>query len=146
MLWWQWVLGGLLLLGTELGFVVADFYLVFIGVSAALVGGLLVVGVPLSASGQWLSFAILAIVSLLFFRAKVYRYFRHAEREVGHSLKGEQFTLPVECQAHSSISVEVKGAYWPVRHKGAASLSAGTQVRVVEMEGLTLLVEAVTDA
>lgn len=141
MLWWQWVIGGLLLLGAELGFVVADFYLVFIGLSAALVGVVLLIGVPLSVSIQWMLFALIAILSLVLFRTNVYRYFRHPAQPVVLHLLGEVVTLPVECQPFSTISVEVKGAYWPIRHREPELLPAGTQVKVVELDGLTLVVE-----
>ena len=36
--WWHWMVLGAVVLGAELMFVDAQFYLVFIGLSAALVG------------------------------------------------------------------------------------------------------------
>ena len=44
MQWWSWIAGGVILLGSELLFVDAQFYLVFIGGSALLVGVLVVNG------------------------------------------------------------------------------------------------------
>ena len=52
MSWWSWMIGGAILLGAELGLVNAQFYLVFVG-SAALVVGLISVATPsLSSSAQ----------------------------------------------------------------------------------------------
>jgi membrane protein implicated in regulation of membrane protease activity len=142
MLWWQWVIGGLLLLAAELGFVVADFYLVFIGLAAALVGALMFVGLPLSAAQQWLVFAVGAVVSLGLFRAKVYRYLRPETTVSQHGLMGEVFVLPVDCPAHVSVNVEVRGAFWPVTHKREFTFKAGSLVEVKGLEGLTLIVDS----
>jgi membrane protein implicated in regulation of membrane protease activity len=38
MQWWAWIAVGAILLGSELGFVDAQFYLVFVGAAALLVG------------------------------------------------------------------------------------------------------------
>ena len=38
MTWWGWIIAGAILLGAELTFVNAQFYLVFIGSAAILVG------------------------------------------------------------------------------------------------------------
>jgi len=70
--WWSWMIGGAILLGAELGLVNAQFYLVFIG-AAALAVGLASVAMPgLPASAQWALFAILATVSMLMFRGRLY--------------------------------------------------------------------------
>jgi membrane protein implicated in regulation of membrane protease activity len=53
MSWWGWVIGGAVLLGAELAFVDAQFYLVFVG-SAALVVGLIAGMAPLRSTPTWL--------------------------------------------------------------------------------------------
>ena len=63
--WWSWMIGGAILLGAELGFVNAQFYLVFIG-AAALVVGLASAAFPGPApDAQWALFAILAVLSMV---------------------------------------------------------------------------------
>src|ERR1700693_5041655 len=53
MSWWGWIIAGAILLGAELAFVNAQFYLVFIG-SAAIVVGLVTAVTPALASwAQW---------------------------------------------------------------------------------------------
>ena len=62
MSWWGWVIAGAILLGAELAFVNAQFYLVFIG-SAAIVVGLVSALPQGSQCGlQWALFAVLAVV------------------------------------------------------------------------------------
>ena len=75
--WWGWMVIGMLLLGAELFIIEADFFLVFLGV-AAMLTGLLGLALPARCrSGlQWLVFAGLALVSMVFFRKRVYRLLR----------------------------------------------------------------------
>ena len=47
MYWWAWIAVGAILLGSELAFVDAQFYLVFVGASAFVVGMLQLAGVGL---------------------------------------------------------------------------------------------------
>ena len=76
MQWWAWITVGALLLGSELTFVNAQFYLVFIG-AAALTVGFLDIAAALPADWmQWSLFALLAAVSLVAFRRRVYERIR----------------------------------------------------------------------
>jgi len=63
MTWWQWTVLGGILLGAELLGVDAQFYLIFIGLSALLVGlaELLGIAMPL-----WVQVAVFAAFSLVF--------------------------------------------------------------------------------
>ena len=63
--WWGWMGIGMLLLAAELFIIEADFYLVFLGVAAALTGllGLAVPGMPPWL--QWLAFAVLSLVLMV---------------------------------------------------------------------------------
>ncbi|HEY1492130.1 MAG TPA: hypothetical protein VGF35_05860, partial [Steroidobacteraceae bacterium] len=61
MAWWGWIIGGAILFGAELTFVNAQFYLVFVGAAAILVG-LLSAATAVAEWAQWGLFAVLAIV------------------------------------------------------------------------------------
>jgi len=72
MSWWAWVIAGAILLGAELSFVNAQFYLVFVG-AAAIATGLVAALVPaLGAWMQWAVFAMLALLSMVGFRTRIY--------------------------------------------------------------------------
>ena len=66
--WWGWVTVGALLLAAEMTIVDLEFYLVFLGASAFLVGMPGLAGLPLPYWLQWIVFAFLSIASLVFFR------------------------------------------------------------------------------
>ena len=68
MAWWGWCILGVALLGVELLAVDAQFYLVFAGLAAVIVGLLGLVGLELPVAGQWLLFAVLAVTAMFTLR------------------------------------------------------------------------------
>lgn len=62
MSWWGWIVAGAILLGSELAFVNAQFYLVFIGGSAIVTGVVAALVPGFEVWAQWALFAILVIV------------------------------------------------------------------------------------
>src|SRR5512134_506025 len=88
--WWGWILVGTLLLAGELFVVEADFYLVFLGFAAVVVGVLDLAGLGGPLWLEWLLFAGIAVVSTVFFRQRVYRRLRPAAGgDVGDSVAGQ---------------------------------------------------------
>ncbi|NJO13497.1 MAG: hypothetical protein HC872_08575, partial [Gammaproteobacteria bacterium] len=63
--WWGWLVAGIGLLAVEMFGIDAQFYLVFLGVSAILVGVLGLSGLSMPEWGEWLTFAVLSIVTML---------------------------------------------------------------------------------
>ncbi len=142
MQWWAWVVGGAVLLGAELGFVDAQFYLVFLG-SAAIVAGLLTATVPgLAPWAQWAIFAVLAAGSMVAFRGRVYALLRGHLPSVGTGPVGGALVLPETLAPGQTCQSEHGGSFWTIRNAGPAPLASGTRVRVVAVDGLTLKVRA----
>ena len=139
MTWWGWVIAGAILLGAELSFVNAQFYLVFIGCAAILVG-LATLVLPLGEWLQWALFAVLAIVSMVTFRSRVYQRVRGNLPALDTGPKGGLITLPVALAAGESCQAEHGGTFWTVRNDGNTPLAAGSRVRIVSVQNLTLLV------
>jgi membrane protein implicated in regulation of membrane protease activity len=82
MIWWHWVLLGLLLLGIEM-VTPGGFYILFFGLAALIVGGLTGIGFAQDEWLQWLMFSGLAILSLLAFRSSLLTWMnrRNANRQ-----------------------------------------------------------------
>ncbi len=134
------MIGGAILLGAELGFVNAQFYLVFIG-AAALVVGLASAAFPgLAPDAQWALFAILAVLSMVMFRSRLYRRLRGQGPAVKWGPAGGVLTLPEALDPGQHCQVEHGGTFWSVRNDSAQPLVAGELVRVASVQGLTLLV------
>ena len=66
--WWGWIIFGALLLGSELMFIDAAFYLVFIGLAATITGLAGLLGLGLEYWAQWILFAGLSLVAMVLFR------------------------------------------------------------------------------
>jgi hypothetical protein len=142
MIWWGWMVIGVLLLGAELFIIQADFFLVFMG-SAAILTGLLAFAAPtLPEWGQWLAFAALALVSMVFFRKRVYRMLRRDVPDLPNDMLREELQLPVGLPVDSSCRVELRGSTWTARNVGPVPIPPGVKVRVVGVDGITLHVEA----
>ena len=136
--WWGWILLGALLLGSEL-FVTTEFYLVFLGVSALLVGvstGLVDQPVWL----QWLSFSVLAAVLLVGFRRRFWQQMDRRGSEVNDPIVGETGTLAAALAPGAQGQAELRGSVWTVRNVDDVTLEAGSRVVTLELDGLVLLV------
>ena len=139
MTWWGWVIAGAILLGAELMLVNAQFYLVFIG-SAAILVGLMSLALPLADWLQWALFALLAVTSMVTFRSRIYQRFHGATPPVETGPQGGLITLPVALAAGDSCQAEFGGTFWTVRNASDSPLPSGSRARIVSVQNLTLLV------
>lgn len=143
MTWWAWVIAGAVLLGAELSFISAQFYLVFIGGSAIVVG---LVGSVFPAWPQaeyWALFATLAIISSITFRRSIYERLVHDTPPVAPPDNGS-FTLPSALDPGESCQVEFRGSHWTATNDSAIRLDAGATVRVLRTQGVGLMVGPLT--
>jgi inner membrane protein len=139
MSWWGWIIAGTILLGAELSFVNAQFYLVFIG-SAAILVGILTLLLPVAPWLQWALFGILAIASMVAFRSRVYHRFNRALPRVDTGPAGGFMTLQVALGAGESCQAEYGGTFWTVRNESDTPIPSGSRVRIARVHNLTLLV------
>jgi membrane protein implicated in regulation of membrane protease activity len=140
MTWWGWIIAGAILLGAELSFVNAQFYLVFIG-SASILTGIASLLLPLAPAAQWALFAALAVISMVAFRSRVYQRFNRAMPKVDTGPAGGLITLPVSLGAGESCQAEYGGTFWTVRNDSDAPLPCGSRARIARVQNLTLCVK-----
>jgi len=136
------MIGGAILLGAELAFVDAQFYLVFLGLASILVG-VLVTTIPVPEWLQWALFALLSIGSMVLFRGRIYRRLRGHAPEVRIGPGGGELTLPVTLAPGESCQSEHAGSFWTVQNDSAVPLPGGARVRIARVQGLTLMVHPV---
>ena len=140
MSWWGWTIGGAILLGAELIFVNAQFYLVFVG-SAAIVVGLATAFSPgLEGWAQWAAFAVLAVLSMMLFRSRVYRRLHSRAPPVRTGPVGETITLQVPLAPGQSCQAEHRGTFWTVLNDSPQPIPSGTHARIAGVQGLVLLI------
>src|ERR1700722_16962116 len=141
MTWWGWIIGGAILFGAELAFVDAQFYLVFVG-SAAIIVGLLTVSAGLAPWLQWALFAALAVVSMPAFRDRVYHRLSGNLPTVRTGPSGGLITLAVTLAPGETCQTEYGGSHWTVRNDSSAPIAAGSRARITSVNNLTLQVTA----
>jgi membrane protein implicated in regulation of membrane protease activity len=138
--WWAWVVGGGILLGAELAFVNAQFYLVFIGGAAMLTGLFTLVDPLLPQWLQWAIFTLLAVISMVGFRARLYGRLHSRTPDIASGPAGTELMLPTALEPGASCQAEHGGSFWTVRNDSQAVIAAGTRVRIAQVQGLTLLI------
>ncbi len=143
MIWWYWMLVGLILLGAEM-ITPGGFYILFFGLAALVVGGLAGLGLVQAEWLQWLLFSGLAVLSLVVFRGPLLAWIKAQEVETPavDSMGGET-AIPVEDLVPGGIGkAELRGTIWTAHNAGPALLKKNQRCKVERVEGLTLWITA----
>jgi membrane protein implicated in regulation of membrane protease activity len=142
MTWWGWLIIGAVLLGVELFAIDAQFFLVFLGISAALVGLAGLFGLVMPEWAQWMAFAALSLISFFTFRKSLYEKIRGGAIGFNETLAGNSVKVQTELAAGAETRLDYRGTKWNARNIGDAPIAAGTRATVVEVDGLTLRIKA----
>ena len=142
MTWWSWMILGAVLLCVELFAVDAQFYLVFLGVTAAIVGFAALFGIDLPQWGQWLTFVVISLFFFFTFRRSLYQKIRGGGEEYPESIAGESVRILDDLEPGADGRTEYRGSAWNVRNVGAATIPAGARATVTRVDGLTLHVSS----
>lgn len=135
---WHWWVLGFVLLGAEM-ILPTGFFLLWIGLSALLVGGLAWLMPGVSWQAELVLFGVLSLASFFVWR----RFRTHAVSDQptlnrrGHSYVGRTFTLGTPI-VNGVGKLVVDDSQWRITGPDAA---AGSQVRVVAVDGTTLQVQ-----
>lgn len=142
MLWWLWVVGGLVLLILEV-WTPTGFFLTFFGIGAILVGGLAWIGAVESDWVQWLLFSTLSVAAVATLRRPLRERFAANDNtsKVG-GLIGEVVVPSQDIGGGSIGQAECRGTPWSARNLQETPLARGQRCRVERVEGLTLYIRA----
>ena len=140
--WWQWMVVGGLLLGAELVGLEAQFYLLFIGLSAVLVGLADLVGMNMPLWAQVGLFGVLSLAFLYAFRKNMYEKIRSPGGGFGDSYGGKSLTIVSELASGAEARLKYRGSEWTARNVGESTIAAGSRAKIRKVDGLTLHIEA----
>jgi inner membrane protein len=141
--WWSWLILAAIALAVEMFVLDAQFYLVFFGISAAAMGMLALLGVGMPDWTQWLVFSILAVVTMVSFRQRLYTLVRGRTGHVEERLTlGDRVTVPVRLEPSQTCRVDYRGSSWTARNIDETAIEAGREAVIARVDGLILLVRA----
>lgn len=141
--WWAWLVLGVGLLGVEMFVIDAQFYLVFLGISAVVVGLLGLGGLATPDWAQWLIFSVLAVVTMVAFRRRLYQLVRARSGHVEERLTiGDRVLVPVRLEPGQTCRVDYRGSSWTARNADTHVIEAGREAAIAQVDGLTLQVRA----
>lgn len=137
--WWGWLVFGVGLLGVEMFFIDAQFYLVFLGISATVVGLLGLAEIHMPEWSQWLLFAGLAILTMVAFRRRVYALVRGSAGHVtGPVTHGDTVLVAARLEPGKTCRVDYRGSTWTARNVDDRAIEAGTEALIAHLDDLTL--------
>jgi len=121
----------------------AQFYLVFFGISAAIVGLFGLSGLDLPDWSQWLAFSVIAVATMVTFRKRAYELVRQRTGHVEQRLTvGDRVTVPVRLEPSQTCRVDYRGSSWTARNVDERPIEAGREAVIARVDGLVLLVRA----
>jgi membrane protein implicated in regulation of membrane protease activity len=141
--WWGWMIVGALLLGSELLIVDAGFYLVFIGIAAAITGLVELAGLVLEPWVQWILFSVIALVLMVFFRKQLYAKLRSSGIGYEAGPAGEIVTVEQPLQPGDTGRLAYRGTEWTVINASDQAFEQGQHVQISSVDGLTLKLDTV---
>jgi membrane protein implicated in regulation of membrane protease activity len=142
MLWWHWLLLGVVLIALEMA-ASGGFYIIFFGVAAVVIALLQLVGIGGPPWLQLLMFSALSIASLLLFRNPIMRRLNLTGGAADIDTLATETGSVLEAMGPGANGrVEVRGTTWSARNVGTIPLMHGARCVVVRSDRLTLLVKA----
>jgi membrane protein implicated in regulation of membrane protease activity len=142
MTWWGWMILGAVLLGAELFAIDAQFYLVFLGVAAGLVGLASMLGITLPEWAQWLAFGLLSLTFMVTFRKSLYEKIRGGAVGFRETISGATVNIIDDLAPGADARAEYRGTHWTVRNSGDTLIAGCTRAVVTLVVGLPLPVSA----
>ncbi len=141
MLWWHWLILGLVLLVLEL-FTPSGFALFIFGVSALIVSALAALGAAGPVWFQWLLFALLIVVLFLTLRKRLSAGLGAIGYGATDSPVGKEIIVSADILVSEIGQGDLSGTSWRIRNVGSQTLKKGARYVVKSRDGLTLEVSA----
>jgi membrane protein implicated in regulation of membrane protease activity len=137
-LWWHWLVLGLVLVVAELA-AAGGFYIIFFGLGALVVGALASFGLAGPVWMQMLLFSVISVAGLLAFRGSLLKQFQaDPQAPLVDALVGE-IAVATEDVAPGGVGrVQLRGSAWAARNDAGMPVARGERCRVTRVDGLTV--------
>jgi hypothetical protein len=138
--WWTWMILGLVLLCLELFAIDVQFYLVFIGVGALVVGIAELIGIGMPGWAQWFLFAIVSLVAMFTIRKQLYEKIRGRGLGLAPTGSGDRIKVAEELAPGQSLRTEYRGSQWTAVNVGDQVIPSGSEAVIDAIDGVNLRV------
>ena len=139
--WWGWIVIGTLLFVAEMFAIDAQFFLVFIGIGAVIVGLVGLLGIDLPTWAQWILFAALSLTSMFTLRRQFYTKLRGRVGELPSSAKGSHIKVNEDVAPGHSSRAEYRGSVWTAINIGDEVIPSGATAVIDTVDGLNLKIK-----
>jgi inner membrane protein len=140
-LWWHWLVLGLLLVVAEMA-ASGGFYIIFFGIGAIVVGLLASFELAGPIWMQLMLFSLISVVSLTGFRRRLLKWMQvDPQAPAVDTLVGEIGVASEDLAPGVIGRVELRGTPWSARNMTSTVVARGARCRVVGVDGLTVEVE-----
>jgi membrane protein implicated in regulation of membrane protease activity len=100
-------------------------------------------GIDLPEWAEWLTFAVLSLLTMIAFRQRLYHLVKGRTGLVEERVAlGDRVLVPINLQTGESCRVDYRGSTWSARNIGEASIEAGKEAVIARVDGLTLHVRS----
>jgi inner membrane protein len=138
MIWWYWILLGLVLAAIELA-TPGGFFFIFFASAAIVIGLLDVAGILEADAIQWGLFSVISVACLALFRRPLLQWMNKDQvKDTVDSLVGELAVAAAAIPSGQHGRAELRGTVWTVRNVDPLTVTAGERCRVVAVRGLEL--------
>lgn len=142
MLWWHWIVLGLVLAALEMASA-GGFFIIFFGAGAIVVGLLTAADVAGPLWVQWLLFSVLSLAALALFRNPLLKRMRASMPSAPIDALTSDIATTTEDIAPGAVGrAELRGSAWSARNVGASPLVKGQRCTVRRVDGLMLHITA----
>ena len=141
MLWWHWLVIGLILVALEMA-ASGGFYVIFFGIAALAIAGMHALDIAGPVWVQLVLFSAMSVGSLLFFRGPLLKWMQLDQpgKDVD-SMVGD-VAVPLEDIPPGAVGrAELRGTVWSARNQAAATLARGQRCTVVEVDRLMIFLK-----
>ncbi len=141
MLWWHWLVIGLILVALEMA-ASGGFYVIFFGIAALAIAGLHVVDAAGPVWVQLALFSLISVGSLVFFRSRLMKWMQLDQpgKDVD-SLVGDT-AIPVDDIQPGAVGrAELRGTVWSARNQDSSTIARGQRCTVVEVDRLMIFLK-----
>jgi hypothetical protein len=138
MVWWIWMIVGLALLSLEMFAIDAQFYLVFIGLGAMVVGLIELTGIDMPPWAEWVLFGAVSLVLMFTIRRQMYDRVRGQAVGLGRQGHGDRVQVGEDLPPGESCRTEYRGTMWTATNIGSETIPSGATAVIDAIEGLDL--------